>query len=232
VHMRPTPDGQSAKELLRPREKRTAGHKHGGDFSERGQILATRVGLVLPGDLPYEDWKQAGAKLYRIADSSVWCLGDWLAHGQQKYGDRYRTATKEAGLDYQTLRNYAWIARKFELSRRREELSFQHHAEVASLPAEEQDRWLDLAQQRGWSRNELRKNIRSHGKADQASSGATFIPRVPVAAEELARWQEAAAKSDSTFEEWMVAVLNNAATDSLKAEDDDMVLEGEVVAAS
>jgi hypothetical protein len=37
------------------------------------------------------------------------------------------------GLDYQTLRNYAAVARRFELSRRRDNLSFHHHAELCAL---------------------------------------------------------------------------------------------------
>jgi hypothetical protein len=41
--------------------------------------------------------------------------------------------------------NYAWVARKVELERRHETLSFQHHAEVSFLALKEQDKWLDLA---------------------------------------------------------------------------------------
>ena len=41
-------------------------------------------------------------------------------------------------LDYQTLRNYAWVARRFAMSRRRDTLSFGHHAEVPALPEPEQ----------------------------------------------------------------------------------------------
>ena len=96
----------------------------------------------------------------RIADSSAWCLGDWLIYGQHLYADRYRHAVAMAGLDYQTLRNYAWIARKFEPARRRAGLAFQHHVEVAALPPQVQDHWLDLAENFRWSRNELRKQIR------------------------------------------------------------------------
>jgi hypothetical protein len=53
---------------------------------------------------------------------------------------------------YQTLRNYAVVARRLKLSRRRDNLSFQHHAEVCALGFEEQDRWLDLAAESPWRR--------------------------------------------------------------------------------
>ena len=97
------------------------------------QILVTRVGLQMPADLPYEDWENAGGKLARISDTSAWCLGDWIVHGQERFRDRYRCAVKNAGLDYQTLRNYAWVARKFPqglagLPQLPEELSGAVHA--------------------------------------------------------------------------------------------------------
>ena len=57
------------------------------------------------------------------------------------------------GLDYQTLREYGVVARRFEWSRRRDNLSFQHHAEVCALTGAEQDRWLDLAAPNRWSRS-------------------------------------------------------------------------------
>ncbi|MFC0437593.1 LmbU family transcriptional regulator [Kutzneria buriramensis] len=176
------------------------------------QILTTRVGLRLPAGLSFEEWKQAGPKLFRIADSSAWCLGDWLIHGQERYGDRYRIATQEAGLDYQTLRNYAWIARKFDITRRRERLSFQHHAEVASLPIEQQDLWLDRAEQFGWSRNQLRRNLRGRDEQDwQTMADATYIPRMRVPQGNLERWREAARNSSSGFSRWVVEALDQAA---------------------
>ncbi|MFD1152718.1 LmbU family transcriptional regulator, partial [Saccharothrix hoggarensis] len=125
-----------------------------------GRILTTPVGLAFPRDVTFESWEQAGQRLSRIASSSAWYLGDWLVYGQDRYTGRYRRAVEAVGLDYQTLRNYAWISRKFEPSRRRSGLPFQHHAEVAALPPEEQDRWLDRAEREGWSRTALRRALR------------------------------------------------------------------------
>jgi hypothetical protein len=155
---------------------------------------------------------QAGPKLIGIVDSSSWGLGDWLVFGQAKYEDRYRRAIDSAGLDYQTLRNYAWVARKFDLSRRRDGLSFQHHAEVASLPLADQELWLDRAEQAGWSRNELRRRIRSERSGLPAGeSRLAVIPRVRVAADRLERWRAAAAESSVDFDEWVIRALDDAA---------------------
>jgi hypothetical protein len=182
-----------------------------GTSRRNPQILTTPVGLVLPTALSYEAWRDAGPKLFHIANSSAWCLGDWLVHGQDCFRDRYKRATEEVGLDYQTLRNYAWIARKFDHQRRRCTLSMQHHAEVASLPEHEQDRWLDLAEAGNWSRNELRRHIRDASQKECRTRSLTYLPRCRVSERELSGWQAAAAMVDTDFETWVIQSLNSAA---------------------
>jgi hypothetical protein len=70
----------------------------------------------------------------RCSDHGVsWWIGDWWAFGEQRYGDR--KAITEAddwdGPAFQTCADAAMVCRAFETSRRREVLSFTHHAEVA-----------------------------------------------------------------------------------------------------
>jgi hypothetical protein len=177
------------------------------------EILTTRVGLRIPMALTFEKWQRAGSQISRIVDSSAWCLGDWLVYGQKEYADRYLRAIEACGLDYQTLRNYAWVARKFELERRRETLSFQHHAEVSSLSAQEQDRWLDLAEEFNWSRNELRRNIRAHRQQNgQGDTPKDYLPKLSVSAERVRRWRKAAELSSDNFEDWVLRALDDAAS--------------------
>jgi hypothetical protein len=118
-------------------------------------------GLVLPRQLVYEQWLRIGRQLAEVSSSSAWCLGDWLAYGEDTYSGRYRDAIEQTSLDYQTLRNYAWVAGRFMLSRRRDGLSFAHHAEVAGLSEHEQDFWLGKAEKFSWSRNKLRQEVRA-----------------------------------------------------------------------
>jgi len=178
------------------------------------QVMVTRVGLKIPKALDYNSWQQAGLKISRIADASAWCLGDWLIYGQSRHPDRYREAIAVAHLDYQTLRNYAWVARRFELGRRRDRLSLQHHAEVASLPSAEQDRWLDLAEKSGWSRNELRRNIRADRDGD-GHLGHGSLLRLKPPAEHVAVWREAAERVSQNLEEWIIATLDDRAAEDL-----------------
>jgi len=179
-------------------------------------ILTTRLGLVFPPSLNFEDWAQAGAKIADVIDSFAWCMGDWLVYGQDKFDDRYADAMAAVGLDYQTLRNYAWVARKVELPRRRESLSFQHHAEVARLFPEEQDRWLTRAVENRWSRNQLRRHLRSEaGKPGALDQPMVLLPRVEVARSTIDAWSRAAANAREDLTRWIVRELDRAAAEAL-----------------
>ncbi len=122
----------------------------------RGRVL--QVGWELPSDLSEEDWRSAGALLGKIERSVSWWLGDWWAFGESRYGERKAIVTAEdwEGPDYMTCRWAASIATKFgrpnnpaeaHLPKRREGLSFQHHAEVAARPTNEANALLDWCEE-------------------------------------------------------------------------------------
>jgi len=161
-------------------------------------------------------------------------LGDWLVFGQATYGGRYREAVERTGLDYQTLRNYAWVARRFELSRRRDTLSFGHHAEVAALPGPEQDFWLRKAEEFGWSTMRLRAEVRSSlderglGPAGLVSGGTNrpddgererrpAMIRVRLAAAQFALCERAAHRDGIALNAWAARALERAAGEQLAA---------------
>jgi hypothetical protein len=175
-----------------------------------------RVGLELSASMSFDEWAGVGYRIARIHSGTAWALGDWLLFGEQRFGERYRSALEATGLGYQTLRNYAWVARCFAPSRRRELLSFQHHAEVASLPAVEQDLWLHRAEAQGWSRNELRRRVSARRIAlrTQAPRPATVV-RVEIPSTCARRWREAAAADKQELLEWLRKVADAAAEASL-----------------
>src|SRR3954447_1471315 len=82
--------------------------------------LPTATGLSFDALLPFRAWSAIGARIARHSSATTWWLGDWLIYGQAKYGRHYKEAIAATGLDYQTLRNYAMVARRFEMSRRRD----------------------------------------------------------------------------------------------------------------
>jgi len=126
-----------------------------------GKFEACPTGLVVKGEPTYAEWEQCGKQLHHIEKGRMWWIGDWLNYGERKYGEMYTQAMDGTGAAYQTLRNAKWTCEQIELSRRRDNLSFAHHAEVAGLSIEEQDLWLDAAEAAGWTRSDLRQQIRA-----------------------------------------------------------------------
>jgi hypothetical protein len=187
-----------------------------GRANDGAQVLTTKVALRFPGQVRYEEWERAGRLLAGVLSSSSWWLGDWLIYGKDHFSDRYEQAVQVTGLRYQTLRNYAWVARSFPAIRRRSRLSFQHHAEVASLTIAEQERWLQHAQDQRWSIRQLRMAVRPE-PADQALPAAApaTLRRLTLQGERLHRWREAAEQSGTDFDKWVLATLDDAAEQAL-----------------
>lgn len=192
-------------------------------------------GLQLAPQLSFARWVEVGRQLSDIHTSSAWCLGDWLVYGEAVYERRYRAAVERTSLDYQTLRNYAWVARRFPLSRRRDSLSFAHHAEVAAMPEAEQDYWLRKAEQAGWPVKRLRRVVRASliergGDGPPATAGpendatpagraeppaAMVTLQVRLTPGELVTCQTAAGRAGQSVQDWAAATLHHAAaTDS------------------
>lgn len=188
-------------------------------FRENDQVLLTKVGLKIPEKLSFEDWERAGRNISGMFNLSSWCLGDWLAYGMKNFEDRYRRAIQSVGLQYQTLRNYAWVSRQFSHERRRPQLSFQHHAEVAAFPLEEQNSWLDQAEQMMWTTKQLRASIRDERTGGESEPEvAAVITRIRVMDSRLVRWRMAANQSGIEFENWIMVMLDRAAEQALTDE--------------
>ncbi|MFF9900996.1 LmbU family transcriptional regulator [Streptomyces longispororuber] len=175
-------------------------------------IQTRRAELRIPAGLTFDSWRHIGCNLTMISNSSGWWLGDWLVYGENRFPERYRVVLDETTLDYKTLRNYAWVARRFPPSRRRETLSLQHHAEVAALPKADQDRWLKQAEREKWSTRRLRKELRqTQGTADEAPTDTSikFVLSLDAGRKDL--WTHAAAAVGMPLQDWMAKVLDEAA---------------------
>lgn len=105
-------------------------------------------GLWAGGEPSFDEWLQCGEFINRAERAVHFWIGDWLNYGEFRWGDKYLEAVKATGYNINTLRNDKWIASKVDLSRRRDTLSFDHHATVADLDPEEQDRFLSDAEEK------------------------------------------------------------------------------------
>jgi hypothetical protein len=157
-------------------------------------------------------------------------LGDWVRYGERTYGRRYKTALETTCFDYQTLRNYAWVAGRFPPSRRLAGVSFQHHAEVASLPEPAQDLWLQRADRHHWSRNELRRQLRSASNAGAGNRASQVVVRMQVAPDRELQWRKAAAAASQDLTEWLMQTADHAAAHALTAVDGDASRPGSTTA--
>jgi hypothetical protein len=119
------------------------------------------VSWIPSRDIQLNEWAAVGRRLGRIALGSQWWIGDWVRYGCARWGERYTAAARITGYDVHSLRNMVWIASCFEPSRRRDNLSWSHHASIATLEPAEQDRWLDRAIAEKLSVSDLRVELRS-----------------------------------------------------------------------
>lgn len=123
-------------------------------------------------ELGVREWAEAGRRIGSVGRNIQWLLGDWIAYGNLKFGERYARAAKITGYDPQTLMNMVYVATRFSISRRRENLSWSHHEALAAQEPEEQDRWLDQAALHHWSVLDLRTMLRMAKKGRSELAGA------------------------------------------------------------
>lgn len=116
------------------------------------------------GELGLREWAEVGRRIGSVGRNIQWLLGDWIAYGNEKFGERYARASKISGYDPQTLMNMVYVATHFPASRRRENLSWSHHEALAALGPEDQERWLEQAVEHRWSVSDLRTMLRMSRK--------------------------------------------------------------------
>jgi len=131
-------------------------------------------------DMSFSEWLEYGRRLGVMGRSAGWWIGDWLTYGNHVFGERYARASRITGYDSQTLMNMAYVASRFEESRRHGKLSWSHHAEIAAMEPEEQDSWLERAEADRLSVRCLREGIRrerlrrkAEEEAAEREAGAT-----------------------------------------------------------
>jgi hypothetical protein len=143
-----------------------------------------RVAWTPKSDLDYRGWVAAGHRLGAIGRGSQWWIGDWIRYGASRWGEKYAEAARITGYDPHTLRNMAYVASRFDLSLRRDNLTWSHHALLVSLDHREQNYWLDRAGHDRLSVADLRCELRathgSHKRADRTPSSHSHGLVAPV----------------------------------------------------
>lgn len=147
--------------------------------SARPAAELTRVGWLPGGDMGLAEWSAVGRRFGEIGRCSQWWLGDWIHYGNAKFGERYSRAVKLTGYDVQSLMNMVYVASRFEIYRRRENLSWSHHSTLAPLDVPSQEYWLSRALADKLSVADLRVELRARRRALKDSEVADESPPQP-----------------------------------------------------
>jgi hypothetical protein len=154
---------------------------------QQPQAEVTPVAWQADADLSYEDWLRYGSRLGLAGRNAAWWVGDWVRYGTARYGSKYSAACRVTGYDRQTLMNYVYVASRFDVSRRRENLSWSHHAELAARETEEQEAWLNRTALERLTVHDLREALNAAGSrkravataAQEAEAGVSIAQRKP-----------------------------------------------------
>lgn len=136
----------------------------------------TKTSLTLPPDLPWDQYEALATMFGQLHRTSAWLIGDLLNFGEKVYGESYVQAAERTGLATQTLMNYSSVCAHVPRSRRRASLPFSVHAEVAYEEPQEQERWLKLAHESGWTRADLREARRSERGVQDPGPAVEVLP--------------------------------------------------------
>ena len=121
--------------------------------------------LTISDSINIDEWKQLGQSLKQVEGSVQFWIGDWARYGDKrgftgKYTDPkvYNELEEITGLDRGTIQNYKSVAERTS-SLRNEDLSYNHHVEVAKLTPEKQESFLKRASDEKLSVRDLRSEI-------------------------------------------------------------------------
>jgi len=135
------------------------------------------VAWIPQSELGQAEWLAAGRRLGAIGRCSQWWIGDWIRYGTSRWGEKYAEAARVTGYDVASLRNMAWVASQFDLSLRSDKLTWSHHVLLAPLKSEEQEYWLDRAQQERLSVADLRLELRASRGAGTGAAASQAASR-------------------------------------------------------
>lgn len=142
-----------------------------GDMLYFGSFELSDVGILSDRGATIEEWTELVRILASVSQSAQWIIGDLLVYGERTWKKTYQDVMAITNLEYATLRTYAHVARKVDLSIRINKLSFAHHQLVTSRQSEEQREWLQKALANNWSISQLRDAIKGRSPTPSGPVG-------------------------------------------------------------
>lgn len=168
--------------------------------------------LVLGKRLTLEQALEIAQGLGAMAHGHQWWIGDLLYEVEKRFGDEEGHKVEAAlAIAPQTALNYRWVASRVEASRRREELTWSHHAEVARLEPEHQDAALEHAIAENLGVRELRDYVAvTHGAGPRDTSSPPAPATDHLTDDELASIARRLETLQESFDRWRHDHAHNA----------------------
>ncbi len=123
-------------------------------------VNVLQLGLTISEDATAEQLEQAGDDVRTIVNNMQWHFGDILNHLESKFGHKYAIATERWGLNLNTARQYARVARAFPLCNRLHISWTHHHAAAAIEDVTTRQQLLVAAMNNNWPVSKLKDEVK------------------------------------------------------------------------
>lgn len=122
-----------------------------------GVAQATTTGLSIKDGIEFAQWEAIGHELGNVNQGLLWWIGDWLNYGERTYGETYAQAMDATGKSYATVKQAAYMAKKFPPETRREGLTFSHYGVIAGMDDKQSQPLLQKAEKQEWTVSQLKE---------------------------------------------------------------------------
>lgn len=139
------------------------------------RLKCNAVTIQLPEKLSVQGFARVWTAVDNLRDRSKWWQGDLLNAGEARFGETYHQAMEATGSAYQSFANNASICRKYTPEQRHPNLSYSHHAIVASMPDDLREALLQRAENESLNTDQIRAEFREW-KAERDAEKAGDTP--------------------------------------------------------
>ena len=131
----------------------------GGEYNFHDLVGYNGMSLYLKKpDLSWDEAKYAGNVLVFMFQQVQFAIGDFLQACTELFGEKaYQLPIFNYSIS--RLKTMKQIAERITPNKRREDMDFGYHEEVAYIPAELQEEWLGKAKKYNWSTRDLREAL-------------------------------------------------------------------------
>lgn len=160
------------------------------DEIARGWRL-TSTGLEILRALTADEWRRCGARLLALTNSTAWAVGDWLVYGEGRgdYGATYDQMAEITGKSFESLSQYARVARAYPRGQRNHEVPWTHHRMALRLLPIDRQPALQLSAKNGWTVRELSGYIDTRQGMTLADWSEDPDARPLAEQRKIARWR-------------------------------------------